>query len=127
MTTTDDAIDRYFAAKDEVHTALGYKADWKEIPLDDQRDMYWMLVGGDEGRCVWSKEPFTVGSVIAGSDIYSGDVYTQRHLPKWVYRTPTHVAICVDTRTDGNKFLMVFDAAKECTDDAMRTAYREHW
>ncbi len=123
----DEAIDRYFAAKKEVHEALGYQGDWAEIPLDDCREMYWMLVGGEQGRCVWSDEPFTEASVAKGEKIYSGEVYTQRHLSKWVYRTPTHVAICVDTNTDGNKFLMVFDATKECTDEAMREAYRDHW
>jgi hypothetical protein len=32
--------------------------------------------------------------------------------------------VSADTQTDGNKFLMVFDADKECTDEALRSQYK---
>lgn len=59
--------------------------------------------------------------------VSSGAVYTQRHLPKWVYRRDEHVMICVDTRVDGNKLLRIFDANKECTDPELRKAYLRRW
>jgi hypothetical protein len=46
-------------------------------------------------------------------DGYAAEIYTQRFLPKWVYRGAEYTMVCVDTRTDGNKFLMVFDNKKE--------------
>jgi hypothetical protein len=122
-------LDAYFAAKDRVHEGFDYVPDWVEIPLDDARKYYWMLVGG-EGRgatCAYSKEPFTEESIKAGTEFWSGSVYTQRFLKKWVYRTETHVMVAVDTHTDGNKFLMVFDAARECTDEKMKNAWSECW
>lgn len=46
-------------------------------------------------------------------DYYEHEIYTQRFLPKWVYRGEDYTMICVDTRVDGNKFLQVFDNKKE--------------
>jgi hypothetical protein len=46
-------------------------------------------------------------------EYYSNEIYTQRFLPKWVYRTDDYTMICVDTHVDGNKFLQIFDNAKE--------------
>lgn len=124
----DKIISTYFSAKDEVHSLLGYKPDWVEIPMEDSRKYYWMLTDGEEsGSCAYSPEPFTVESIEAGSKMYGGSIYTQRHLPKWVYRTETHVMVSVDTHTDGNRFLMIFDASKECTDDAMKKLYKDYW
>lgn len=125
----DELLTTYFESKLKVHEAFGYHSDWVEIPLDDRREMYWMLVGGEGmgASCVWSPQPLTVKSIEEGSVIYSGHIYTQRFLKKWVYRTATHALISVDTQTDGNKFLMVFDVAKECTDEEKRLAYKNHW
>ena len=33
----------------------------------------------------------------------------------------------VDTRTDGNILLMVFDAALECKDEDLKQVYTKHW
>jgi hypothetical protein len=121
-------IDAYFTAKDHVHELMGYKPDWVEIPMEDRRGHYWMLTKSEkQGSVVWSEKPLTAESVDAGSEIYDGVIYTQRFLPKFVYRTPTHVMVSVDTRTDGNKFLMIFDADKECTDEKLKTLYNERW
>ena len=123
------AIDTYFAAKAEVQAMFGYVGDWVEIPMRDQRGDHWMLVNGEGvgGYCVYSDKPLTAEILEAGEEIYGGPIYTQRFLKKWVYRTPTHVLVAVNTQTDGNRFLCVFDADKECTDDRLRAVYREHW
>lgn len=128
-TDLEEDLDVYFAAKDRVHEGFKYTPDWVEIPLDDAREYYWMLVGGEGvgATCIYSDDPFTEKSIEAGKTIYSGSVYTQRFLKKWVYRTKTHVMVAVDTHTDGNKFLMVFNAALECTDEAMKKSWSEHW
>jgi len=44
---------------------------------------------------------------------YRNDIYTQRFLSKWVYRGEDYTMICVDTHTDGNKFLQIFNNKKE--------------
>lgn len=124
----DQLIDTHFDTKSQIHEALGYRPDWVEIPMEDHRSDYWMLVGGEGagGRCVYAPEPFTIASIEEGN-IYGGPIYTQRFLPKWVYRTKTHTMVAVDTQTDGNRFLMIFDNTKECIDQKMITAYQESW
>ncbi len=42
------AIEQYFEWKEAVQAGLGYKGDWVEIPMDDQRGMYWMLCGPND-------------------------------------------------------------------------------
>lgn len=124
-----EKIDFYFAVKNTVHKIFEYEPDWVEIPMDDERGKYWMLSSGEgyESSCVWSDEPLTKESIVAGNHIYSGTIYTQRFLPKWVYRAEKYVMVAVDTMTDGNKFLKIFDADKECTDDKLRELWKDCW
>lgn len=60
-------LDAYFAAKARVHEGFAYTPDWVEIPLDDAREYYWMLVGGEGvgATCVYSDKPFTDKSIVA--------------------------------------------------------------
>ncbi len=117
-------LDDYLALQEQIFDYFGYKEDWRVIPLDDQRSRYWIL---DEGRkVIYSDDPFTRENIEAGT-IFSAEIYTQRHLPKWVYRGPEYTMVCADTHTDGNKFLMVFENAKECTDESLKELYNECW
>lgn len=123
----DDKIGNYFLLKEAIHQAMGYKPDWVEIPLEDMRGNHWLITNENGGSVAWAPSPFTLELIEAGTLLYNGDLYTQRFLTKYVYRTPTHVMIAVDTHCDGNKFLMIFSAEKECTDPVMIKAYLERW
>lgn len=124
------AIKQYFELADKIHQYFGYKEDWVTIPMSDNTSYYWMLVGGDEtgagGRLVYADKPFTK-KLIEKGNIYSGPVYTQRFLPRWVYRTETHTLISYDTHTDGNKFLSIMDNTKECKDEELKKEYQNRW
>ncbi len=121
-------IKNYFSLAEEIHKYFGYKEDWVCIPMDEQLDQHWMVTDeGPGGKLVHSSKPFTEESVKAGSDIYGGTIYTQRFLPKWVYRGEELTMVCVDTHTDGNKFLMIFDNKKECNDEYLKKLYVETW
>jgi hypothetical protein len=108
-----ELLDQYFEIQKKIYEYFGYTEDWRVIPLDDARKYYWHITGdghGDQVRFAKHEEnlfSFTV------DDGYSNDIYTQRFLPKWVYRGKDYTMICVDTHTDGNKFLQVFDNTKE--------------
>lgn len=127
----NDAIDNYFSSKKIVQKLFGYQPNYKEIPMDDLRGYYWMIVGGegDGGKICYSKESLSTEVIVAGNTLYTGDIYTQRFLTKWVYRSLNgqHVMISVDTRTDLNKFLMIFDADKEVVDNKLRNIYKNIW
>lgn len=103
----------YFDLQKQVYDYFGYVEDWKVIPIDDATDYYWYLTGeghGAEVKYAKTLEDF-------GDNHYANEIYTQRFLPKWVYRGPEYTMICVDTHTDGNKFLQIFDNSKELKND----------
>lgn len=126
---TMELLKQYFDLQKRVYDHFGYEENWVVIPLQDQTDCYWFLIEDAAGRgsCVYSDEPLTLESVREGKRIYGGSIYTQRFLPKWVYRAADFTMVCVDTHTDGNKFLMVFDNGKECRDESLKAAYEENW
>lgn len=131
MPDINKKIDDYFSLAKEIHQFFGYQEDWVTIPMDDGREYYWFLIeeplnieGKPEavgGELVYSLEPLTADAVRDGA-IYVADVYTQRFLPKWIYRTKTHTMVAIDTHTDGNKYLILLDNARECKDPEITSA-----
>lgn len=102
-------LDDYFKLEKEIHDYFGYVEDWVKIPLNNDTEYYWAVDGNNRVVFAENKESL----INLDGNHYQNEVYTQRFLPKWVYRGPEYTMICVDTRTDGNKFLSVFDNAKE--------------
>lgn len=105
---------KYLALKKEIFDYFGYVEDWKSIPLDDATDYFWQLneISDGSGSVRFSENAQTLKDEEAG-DYYENEIYTQRFLPKWVYRGKDYTMICVDTHCDGNKFLQIFDNTKE--------------
>lgn len=104
----------YFKLQKEIFDYFGYTEDWKVIPLDDSTDYFWQLNEDSQGGgdVLFSEDVEKLKDIEAG-EYYSNEIYTQRFLPKWIYRGADYTMICVDTHTDGNKFLQVFDNSKE--------------
>lgn len=130
METSQDIVTQYFELQEKLFEYFGYEPDWKIIPPDPCMGHHWMITGPEDdnsSHVVWSKVPFTKQSIEEGMEIYSGTIYTQRFLPKWVYRGPNHTMVSVDTHTDGNRALMIFDNDKECKDQEMMDAFNEKW
>lgn len=124
----DIFVDYYFAMKKAIHDHFMYNEDWKAIPLEDYREYYWCLTGEDRGgHVVYSEKPLTLESIEEGSEIYGALIYTQRFLPRWVYKTETHTLVSMDTQVDGNKFLGIFDNAKRQDDEGLKKAYIDSW
>lgn len=129
----NDRLSSYFEAQDAVLEAFKFdNTAWRVFPLEDKRDLHWMLVGGDKDTGVgchvaYSPDAFTPTSIEAGKTLYSGMAYHQRHLPKCLWRTDTHTMVLVDTQCDLNVFLMVFDNVLRCEDAALETLWEEHW
>jgi len=102
-------LDEYFKVQNEIYDYFGYKEDWVVIPLDDARTYFWWVDDNEVHFADTEKELFD-----EDGNYYVNEIYTQIFLPKWVYRSEDFTMICVDTRTDGNRFLQVFDNSKEC-------------
>ena len=94
--------------KKEIYDYFGYKEDWAVIPLEDSSEYYWNLTKG-EVRFADEKRDL----INLTGKHYSYDIYTQKFLPKWVYKGKDYTMIVVDTHTDGNKFLSIFNNGKE--------------
>lgn len=113
-----DLLEEYYNIRQQIFDYFGYVEDWRVIPFDDCRQMFWMLEQDSDGSgSVFYHEtkealPLTEEAEHAGQ-YYQSDVYTQRHLPKWVYRGEKFTMICTDPGVDGNKFLSIFDNEKE--------------
>lgn len=124
-----ELLEQYFDLQKQIYDYFGYAEDWVVIPLQGNTDSYWFVDQeyNGQGKVVWSPEPLTKESVEAGDKIYSGSIYTQRFLPRWVYRAEKYTMVCVDTHTDGNKFLLIFDNTKECKDKTLKELHEEVW
>jgi hypothetical protein len=57
--------------------------------------MYWLAEHDDEYGAY-------------GDVLYEHTIYTQRHLPRWVYRGKELTLVVVDTGTDCNQLLQIF-------------------
>ncbi len=104
-------LDDYFKIQQQIYNYFGYKEDWVVIPIEDSTEYYWRLDGEGQGEIIYAETEELLDD--PAGNYYVHSIYTQRFLPKWVYRADDYTMICVDTHTDGNKFLQIFDNQKE--------------
>lgn len=109
----NNLISDYFNFRQGVFDYFGYVEDWKAIPLEDSRGYFWYLTGVEADDSVWFAESEEELDPENRDGMYKDDIYSQRFLPKWVYRSEKYTMVCSDPHTDGNKFLRVFDNSKE--------------
>lgn len=115
----------YMACEEAIHRFFGYEPSWRVIPISDNTAYWWWLSGEGSGDYVIFGEG-DVKEAIKGGQYYSNEIYTQRHLSRWVYRAESHTMICVDTRTDMNVFLAIFDNEKKVRDPDLVSLIEEH-
>lgn len=104
-------LDNYFKLRNEIFEYFGYTEDWRVLPINDARNYYWYLVGNGPGEVHFADSEDELDN--QEGNYYVGSIYTQRHLPKWVYRGKDFTLIVVDTHCDGNQFLQIFSNALE--------------
>lgn len=120
-------LDSYFNLQEDIFEYFGYKEDWRVYPIVDSRAVFWHL---DEANDTihFSYDEDNMKKLVANdfdydrddineNDYYANDVLPDRFLPKSVYRGDEYTMILVDTNTDGNRFLRVFDNIKEQNND----------
>lgn len=104
-----ELLNKYFELQNQIYNYFGYIEGWKVIPLDDHTQYVWHITNEENGEVLFAdlKEDFKT------ENYYSDEIFTYRHLSKWVYRAKDYTMVVVDTNTDGNKFLAIFDNKKE--------------
>lgn len=104
-------IDQYFELEKLIHSHVNYKEDWVKFPLNDVREYFWKI---SNNTVRYAEDPSLLPDDTTDSeDYYEDEIYKQRFLPQWIYRGEEITLILVDTKTDGNKFLNIYDNQKE--------------
>lgn len=104
-------LDDYLAIQAKIFEHFGYVEDWRVIPLFDARAYFWRLDGEGPGEVHHAETEEELKN--EEGNYYVSEIYTQRHLPKWVYRAADHTMICTYGDSDANVLLQIFDNAKE--------------
>lgn len=104
-------LDDYLGLQEKIFEYFGYVEDWRAIPIDDSREFYWRLYGEGPGSVRFANTEVLLDD--PAQNYYEDEIYTQRFLPRWVYRGKEYTMVCVDTHVDGNQFLRIFDNSKE--------------
>lgn len=108
-------LDQHQALRAQIFEYFGYVEDYRILPLNDARGYFWKLYQEADGH---GKVRFAETKEDLADDHddrhYENEIYTQRFLPKWVYRGKDYTMIVVDTNVDRNQFLSIFDNAKKC-------------
>jgi len=108
-----ELLKEYFELQEKLFIYFGYAEDWRVLPMDDATKYFWEIDGTEESGSVRFAESVDQLQDDESGDYYSNEIYTQRHLLKWVYRGKDYTMICVDTNTDGNQLLQIFSNDKE--------------
>jgi hypothetical protein len=109
-----ELLETYFKIQKEIYDYFGYIEDWVVIPLDDCTSYFWILLEETNGRGS-VRFADTEKQLYGSGDYYEDEIYTQRFLPKWVYRSKDYTMVCANPNVDGNKFLRVFSNELERT------------
>ena len=102
-----ELLDRYNEAHDALCAYFRYVHDWRVFPIADCREYIWACNDSDVFYAATEKE-----FEQQDGNYYQASIFTYVHLTKHVFEGPEYTMILVDTQTDGNIFLMIFDNAK---------------
>jgi len=105
-------LDTYFSLQYQIFNYFGYKEDWRILPIVFSSDMYWRLYGEGPGTVRFADTKKLLDD--PNLNYYENEIYTQRFLPKWVYRGKDYTMICSDPHSDRNQYLQIFENSKEC-------------
>jgi hypothetical protein len=95
----------YLEALQGIYDYFKYEEEWRVYPIEFRLDYYWKL----EGDVVEFYDSLEAAKNEDGMHTYSNGTYGRG---KTVYETDDYTAIQVDTMTDGNKFLAIYDNKK---------------
>jgi hypothetical protein len=106
-----ELLDQYFEIQRQIHEYFGYAEDWRTIPLDDRRDYFWRLEGEGPGQLHYAETEDELFN--EDGAYYMDEIFTQRHLPRWVYRGENFTMVSCNPGSDENVFLRILDNSKE--------------
>jgi hypothetical protein len=102
-------LDDFNEAQEALYDYFEFKEDWTAYPIDDRRKFYWHM-NAQEVKFYDNKEAFETQDDMHA---YTDEILHDRFYPKAVYEGADFTLIMVDTHTDGNKFLAIYDNSKK--------------
>lgn len=111
-------IEKYKSALQDIYNHLGFKEDWSIFPIDDSTSYIWRIDITVDSVSFWeSKEQYDKSEPDymypnTKEGYYQNEIMTHCHYPKNIYIGDEFTGILVNTHTDGNEFLQVFDNSK---------------
>jgi hypothetical protein len=91
----ENVMDSFLTAREAIFKHVGYVENWSVLPIDDSRDEFWAVDKQEREWVKFSPSHEALTYWLAKHDdeygpyseeLYQNEIYTQRHLPKWVYR-----------------------------------------
>lgn len=120
MTRIGDVVDAYFERRLAIFKHVGYVEDWRILPIVDYRTDYWSVDEFEREHVRFSPSREALAYWLKHDDygkygdrLYENAIYTQRHLPRWIYRGKELTIAVVDTHTDGNQYLQLLANERE--------------
>ena len=98
-------IDKYNDSLQKLYDYFGFVEDWVVFPIDDRREFYWHIVDGQ----VLFYDTLEAYQNDDENHMYSDEVMNHCFYKKSVYEGKDMTMIIVDTHTDGNKFLAIYN------------------
>lgn len=117
--TIEDVLTKLGELQQQIFDHVEYVEDWRVLPIEDAREHYWAVDLADANWVKFSEKREALEYWLANDDwgphrnVYENAIYTQRFLPKWVYRGKVLTMVVADTHTDGNKILQIFRTDRE--------------
>jgi len=101
----------YKEALKEIYDYFGFVEDWSVFPLEDATAYWWFIERG----CVFYFDSLEAYEQRDESHTYVVEILHHRFYPNAIYegKDNKYTMIIVDTNTDGNKFLQIFDNSKK--------------
>ena len=96
-------LDNEREIRKEIFKYFGYVEDWRILPFDDCRGLFWKLYSSN---VAYASTEFDLAN--ESGEMWLDEIYTNRHLPKHVYRGEDFTMILTDPHCDGNQFLSIF-------------------
>jgi hypothetical protein len=103
-------LKQYFKLQQEIYKYFGYVEEWQVLPIDDRTSFYWDVVI-DEGSVRFSLVDPVVQE-LTENQLFEDELLIRPSTGS-TYHSNGYTMIAVDTRTDGNKFLAIYDNTKQ--------------
>lgn len=108
-----ELLNQYNAAEKKIHEAFGYSAEWKIYPICDDTEYWWFILKRQVFFAKTKELAIKARSFEDGEITESFEYYANEIIREGVWRNETHTMVRVDTHTDGNWVMQVFDNTKE--------------